>query len=206
MATTPRVVVFNSVSLDGYFADMKADMSWAHQIDPEFSAWVDENARGTGVLVFGRITYELMASFWPTPQAAQAFPVVAERMNSSPKIVFSRTLTGATWDNTRVVKSDPAAEIRRLKSAEGPDIVVMGSGTIIAGLTEEGLVDEFQVVVVPVILGKGRTMFDGISRKILLRRTYWRAFGNGCMFVRYEPLENADKKETGNIHYAAQDH
>src|SRR3990172_758991 len=97
----PQLVVFNHITLDGYFSDISGGMSWAHKEDAEWNAFVADNAKGGGVLVFGRITYQLMASSWPTPQALQSFPVVAERMNNLPKVVFSRTLDHASWNNTR---------------------------------------------------------------------------------------------------------
>src|SRR5438876_10262863 len=121
-----KLVVFNNVSLDGYFTDTKGDMSWAHKQDAEWSAFAQENASGGGELVFGRITYELMASFWPTPLAAQSNPIVAQRMNSLPKVVFSRTLAKASWNNTRLISGDLAAEVRKLKRETGPDLVIMG--------------------------------------------------------------------------------
>src|SRR5512140_2439657 len=95
-----RLTVFNTVSLDGYYTDSKGDMSFAHndRQDAEWDAFVESNAKGGGMLLFGRITYELMASFWPTPMAAQSMPVVAERMNNLPKVVFSRTLNKASWN------------------------------------------------------------------------------------------------------------
>jgi len=83
-----KLIVFNHVSLDGYFVDANGDMSWAHKQDAEWNAFVEENASGGGTLVFGRITYDLMASFWPTPMAMQMMPVVAERMNNLPKVVL----------------------------------------------------------------------------------------------------------------------
>ena len=85
-----RLVVFNSVSVDGYFVDRNGDMSWAKNATPdaEWDAFGEENAKGGGMLLFGRITYEMMASFWPTPLAAQIDPVVAEQMNRLPKVVF----------------------------------------------------------------------------------------------------------------------
>jgi len=84
-----RIIVFNMVTLDGFFVDSKGDMSWARKNDAEWNAFVGENASGSGVLVFGRITYELMASNWPTPMALQNSPVVAKGMNEMPKVVFS---------------------------------------------------------------------------------------------------------------------
>jgi dihydrofolate reductase len=90
-----KLRVYNSVSLDGYFTDANGDMSWAHKMDPEWQAFVAENVSGGGELLFGRVTYELMASYWPTP-AAQSNPIIAERMNSLPKVVFSKTLDKAS--------------------------------------------------------------------------------------------------------------
>jgi dihydrofolate reductase len=98
----PKLVVYNSVSLDGYFTDTHGDMSWAHKRDPEWQAFVSENASGGGgQLLFGRVTYDLMASFWPTPLAAQSNPIVVERMNNMPKFVFSTTLDKASGTTPR---------------------------------------------------------------------------------------------------------
>lgn len=181
-----KLTVFNSVSLDGYFTDANGDMSWAHAQDPEWNAFVEGNAKGDSEMLFGRITYQMMSSFWPTPQALRSFPVVAERMNSQPKVVFSRTLDKASWSNTKLVKSDPAAEVRKMKSAAGPLMVIMGSGTIVSQLTQAGLIDEYQVVVNPIVLGKGRTMFEGVKDKLALKQTKTRTFGNGNVFLCYE--------------------
>jgi dihydrofolate reductase len=186
-----RLIVFNQISLDGYFVDAHGDMSWAHNATPdeEWDAFVEANASGGGVLVFGRITYELMAGYWPTPLARQNSPVVADRMNSLLKLVFSRTLSEASWANTRLVSGDPAAEIRGLKNEPGPGMAIMGSGTIVAQLTRERLIDEYQVVVIPLVLGRGRTMFDGVEERLDLKLTNTRAFGNGNVVLSYEPLK-----------------
>jgi dihydrofolate reductase len=185
-----KLVVFNHVSLDGYFVDVNGDMSWAkadHQ-DEEWNAFVADNASGGGELVFGRVTYELMASYWPTPFAIENMPVVAEGMNSMPKVVFSRTLDQASWNNTKLVKGDMVAEVRRMKEDHGEGLAILGSGSIVSQLAQEGLIDEYQVVVNPVVLGKGRTMFDGVKEKLKLKLTKTRAFGNGNAFLCYEPM------------------
>jgi dihydrofolate reductase len=114
-----KLVVFNHVTLDGYFVDMNGDMSWAHKNDAEWKTFAEGNAKGDGPLLFGRITYELMASYWPTPLASKNDPVLAERMNNLPKVVFSRTLDKASWNNTKLVKGDMAAEIRKMKKEPG---------------------------------------------------------------------------------------
>ncbi len=185
-----RLTVFNQVSLDGFFSDVNGDMSFAHKDreDEEWSSFVAGNAEAGGVLVFGRVTYELMIKYWPTPMAMKNDPVVAERINNLPKLVFSRTMDKAAWNNTRVVKGGLAAEMRRLKKEPGEDMAILGSGSIVSQLTDEGLVDEFQIVVNPVALGKGRTMFDGLQKRLSLKLVHTRAFGNGNVLLCYEPL------------------
>jgi dihydrofolate reductase len=185
-----RLAVFNSVTLDGYFAGSGGDISWAHtgNEDAEWNAFVEGNAAGGGVLLFGRITYELMASFWPTPNAKKSYPVMADRMNELPKFVFSRTLDKASWNHTTLVKGDLAEEVRKLKNQPGEPMVILGSGSIVSQLAQAGLIDEYQVVVVPVALGKGRTMFEGVKEKRTLKLTGTRTFGNGNVFLSYATM------------------
>jgi len=185
-----KLAVFNSVTLDGYFAGENGDFSWAHrpEKDEEFDAFVKDNAGSGGILVFGRITYELMASYWPTPQASQNDPTVAAGMNANRKIVFSRTLDKATWNNTTLLKGDLAAEIRKLKEESEKDMTILGSGSLVSQLAQEGLIDEYQMVLVPVVLGKGRTMFDGVQERLRLKLTKTRAFSKGNVLLRYEPV------------------
>jgi dihydrofolate reductase len=180
-----KLIVFNNVSLDGYFVDAHGDMTWAHKRDAEWTAFTAENASGGGELLFGRVTYELMASFWPTPAAAQSAPVVAERMNALPKVVFSRSLEKASWNNTRLLKGDLATEVRALKAEPGPDMVLMGSGSIVSQLTDARLVDEYQIIVNPIVLGQGRTMFESAKRtERKLKKS--RPFQNGNVVLWYE--------------------
>jgi dihydrofolate reductase len=185
-----KLIVFNHVSLDGYFVDANGDMSWAKadHNDAEWNEFVSGNASGEGALVFGRVTYEMMASFWPTPVAMEMMPAVAEGMNRMPKVVFSRTLSEASWNNTNLVKGDLATEMRKLKQEPGPDMVILGSGSIVSQLAQEGLIDEYQIVVNPIALGAGRTMFDGIKEKLRLKLTKSRAFNNGNVLLCYEPI------------------
>ncbi|HZV86702.1 MAG TPA: dihydrofolate reductase family protein [Candidatus Binatus sp.] len=183
-----KLIVFNMVSVDGFFVDSKGDMRWAHKNDAEWNAFTSGNASSSGVLVFGRITYELMASYWPTPMALQNSPVVAKGMNEMPKIVFSRTLDKVSWSNTKLIKGDLAAEVRKLKQESGPDMVILGSGSIVSQLTQENLIDEHQLALSPIVLGKGRTLFEGVQEKMNLKRTNSRSFGNGTVFVCYQPV------------------
>jgi dihydrofolate reductase len=182
-----KLVVFNQMTLDGYIADARGDMSWAHQDDPEWTAFAAENARGGGVLLFGRITYEMMASYWPTPAARANAPAVAEGMNRMPKVVFSRTLDKASWQNTTLVKGDIVAAVRGMKHEPGEGMAILGSGSIVSQLTQARLIDEYQIVVHPVVLGKGKSMFEGIGDRLSLRLTKTRVFGNGSVVLWYEP-------------------
>jgi dihydrofolate reductase len=183
----PKLVVYNSMSLDGFFTDASGDMSWAHKRDPQWQAFVSENASGGGQLLFGRVTYELMAGFWPTPLAAQANPVVAERMNNLRKFVVSSTMEKASWNNTTLLKGDLAAEVRKLKQEAGPNIVIMGSGSIVAQLADAGLIDEYQIALNPLVVGSGRTLFEGVKRKLPMKLASSRAFDNGNVMLFYEP-------------------
>ena len=183
----PRVNMFNNVSLDGYFTDASNDMSWAHAggDDPEVREFTAANARGTSALVFGRVTYEMMAAFWPTPMAAQMMPEVAAGMNRAPKYVFSRSLQRADWANTTILSGDPAAEIARLKRDEGPDLTILGSGSIVKQLTAASLIDDYQLMLCPVILGGGRTLFGGTPGRPTLKLANSRIFNNGREFLHY---------------------
>jgi len=179
--------MFNHLTVDGFFTDAAGDMSWAHRRDPEWTAFMSENASGGGALMFGRITYQQMAGFWPTPAGRAVSPVVADRMNQMEKIVFSRTLKDVSWENTTLLSGDIAAHVRRLKAGPGPDMVILGSGTIVAQLTEAGLIDEYQIVRSPVVLGAGRSLFDGVTRQVPLDLRRTRAFANGNVVSWYEP-------------------
>ncbi len=183
-----RVMVFNNISLDGYFTDAHGDMGFGQNTrpDPEWDEYVRGNASGggEGLFLFGRITYDMMASYWPTPIAQSSMPQVAASMNNTPKVVFSRTLEQAGWQNSRLVKEDLAGEVRRLKAGDR-DMVIFGSGTIVSQLTRQHLVDEYQFIVVPVILGGGRTLFDGLKEKVPLQLVRSRSFANGNVLLVY---------------------
>jgi dihydrofolate reductase len=184
-----NLVVFNHISLDGYIADEHGDMSWAHprSEDAEWNAFVAANAGQGGGLVFGRRTYEMMADYWPTPAAHASFPQIAERMNALPKVVFSRILARVSWNHTTLLKDDLAAEIQKLKAASGQGLTILGSGSIVSQAARAGLVDEFQCVVHPVVLGTGKTMFESLGGTLRLRLATTRVFANGNVLLCYRP-------------------
>jgi len=176
------------ISVDGYYCDARSDMRFAHKPpdDQEWNEFVAGNSGGESVLLFGRVTYDMMASWWPSPMAAQAMPDVAARMNALPKVVFSRTLDRAHWNNTTLVKDDIQAAVRRMKSEPGPDLTILGSGSVVTQLAGAGLIDTFQVVVNPVALGGGKSLFAGLAQPLSLKLTRTRVFQNGATVLWYE--------------------
>jgi dihydrofolate reductase len=172
--------------LDGYIAGQNGDITW-HNVDAEFQEYAQRNSNSGNTLLFGRLTYELMASYWTSPDALKNDSIVAQGMNGSEKIVFSRTLDNANWPNTRLVKDDMLGEVRKLKQQNGKDLTILGSGTIVAQLAQADLIDEYQLMLNPIVIGKGKTMFEGIKNRLTLKLINTRSFGNGNVLLYYEP-------------------
>ena len=181
-----KVILFNMVSLDGYFEGQNHDINW-HRVDEEFDQFAIEQLNTAGALIFGRVTYQLMADFWPTPDALETDPIVAERMNALPKVVFSRTLESVEWNNTRLMKGDAAVEVSKLKQQPGNDLFVFGSADLAATLIQNGLIDEFRIIVNPVVLGSGTPMFKDMLGLLHLDLIKTRIFRNGNVLLYYEP-------------------
>ena len=182
----PTLSVFNLISIDGYFKGPNGDISW-HNHDAETSKFAVESLKAGNILLFGRLTYELMAGYWPTPFARQNDPVVAEGMNNAEKIVFSRTLKSADWHNTRLVNENIAQEVGKLKRQAGKNLTLLGSGSIVTQLAQEGLIDEYQLMIDPVVLGQGTPLFQGLKRRMNLALASTRAFKNGNVLLCYRP-------------------
>lgn len=182
------LTVFESLTLNGFFAGPNGDLDWAYarNNDPEFDAFVQDNASSAGTLLFGRTTYEMMSSWWPSEMAAAQNPEVAAGMNAAEKIVFSSTLKKAEWTGTLLVKDDPAEYVRNLKKTKGKNLVVLGSGKLVAGLAEAGLIDTCQFVYKPVVLGAGCTLFAGVKTPLGFRIASTRAFRDGNLVVNLE--------------------
>lgn len=181
-----KLSVFNFVTLNGYFEGPNRDISW-HRHGAEENAFSEEGANSGSTLLFGRVTYQMMAGFWPTPDAASAFPAVARGMNSAEKIVFSRTLKKADWNNTRIVAGNIVEEVRKLKN-QGKEMTVLGSGSIVTQFAEQNLIDEYMIMVDPVALGAGTPMFKGLTQKLDLKLTGTRAFTSGVVLLTYQPF------------------
>ena len=137
---------------------------------------------GCDAMLMGRRTYEVFAEVWP-PQTND----LADRVNSIRKFVFSSTLEKADWNNTRVIKELTKEEILKLKQEPGKNMMIFGSGTLIEQLTNLGLIDEYQLMVNPVILGKGKPLFKGIKDRIHLKLADTKTFKNGVVLLQYQP-------------------
>jgi len=183
-----KVILFNMVTLDGFFEGPNGEIDW-HNVDEEFNEFAVHQVNTADGLIFGRVTYELMASYWPTPAAQADDPIVAEKMNTMPKIVFSRTLNTVEWNNTRLVKGDAAEEISKIKQQPGRDLLIFGSADLASNLTNLGLIDEYRIMVNPVVLGKGNPLFKDIKEKLNLRLLRTKTFSNGNVLLYYEPVK-----------------
>jgi dihydrofolate reductase len=183
-----KILFFMLTSLDGYFEGPDHDINW-HNVDAEFNEFAIEQLNSVDTLLFGRVTYEMMASFWPTPFAIETDPIVAGKMNSTPKIVFSKTLANAEWQNSRLVKTDFAGEISRLKQLPGKDLIIFGSSDLAVTFLQASLLDEIRVLVNPVVLGDGKSLFKGINDKLNLKLLKTRVFRNGNVLLYYQTVQ-----------------
>jgi dihydrofolate reductase len=182
-----KLTVFNFMTLNGYYKGPNEDIAW-HRHGQEESEYAAEGAKSESIILFGRKTYEMMASYWPTPIAMQNAPEVAEGMNKSEKIVFSTTLEKTDWQNTRLIKTDIISEVKKLKKTSGKDMVVLGSGSIVTQFAQAGIIDNYQFMIDPVALGDGATIFGGITTKLDLKLTDTKIFKSGVVLLCYRPL------------------
>ncbi len=179
---------FTFITLDGYYKGENNDISWHKhgQEEGEFSA---ESLKAENTLIFGRLTYQMMASFWPSPMAFESFPDVAARMNKAEKIVFSKTLDSVDWKNTKLVKDDLIEEVKTIKASPGNNLTILGSGSIVTQLAEQGLIDEFQIMIAPVAIGAGTPLFKNISQQLSLKLVNSRTFKSGVVLHSYESVQ-----------------
>ncbi len=181
---------FNMISLDGFFEGAQPwDLSW-HNVDEEFNEFAIEQLKTIDTLMFGRKTYEGMAGYWASDDALNDDTTVAELMNSLPKLVISRTLSKADWNNTRLIKDNIAEEILKLKQQPGKDLAIFGSADLLSTLMQMDLVDEHRVIVNPVILGKGTPLFKNMEDQVKLKFLKSRQFKSGNTLLYYAPTRN----------------
>jgi len=182
-----RIGVFNFITLNGFYEGPGHDIGW-HRHGAEESDFSLEGLSGGSILLFGRVTYEMMIQWWPTPAAIQAMPEVADGMNKAEKIVFSRTLTKAGWHNTRIMSGDIVDAIKTLKRTGGKDMTILGSGSIVTQFADAGLIDDYMIMVDPVCLGEGTPIFKGLKQKLDLKLVSSRTFKSGVVLLNYQPI------------------
>lgn len=182
-----KIFAFVVVTADGYYEGPNGEFDWPN-VDEEFNEFSVAQLDEIGTLLFGRITYEGMAAYWPTPQAHEDDPAITDRMNELSKIVVSGTLQRADWANTRLLTGNVAEELTKLKRQPGKDIAIFGSSTLTVSLLDLGLVDELRIMVNPIVLGGGKSLFRTAEHRIPLELTGTRAFKSGNVLLHYRPV------------------
>jgi dihydrofolate reductase len=183
-----RVILMMSVSLDGFIEGPNRDIDW-HMVDDEVHRHFNEQLGTMGAFLNGRVTHELMAEFWPTADTdpASTAPMVefARIWRDMPKIVYSRTLERADW-NTTVVREVIPEEVMALKAQPGGDLA-LGGADLAATFMQHDLIDEYRLYLNPIVIGHGKPLFQASDRRINLLLAETRTFGNGVVFLRYQP-------------------
>lgn len=181
-----KIVVHMAVSLDGFFEGPDGDISW-HVVDEELHAFFNEYLVTTSAFLFGRVTHQLMADFWPEadqdPEASGPVPEFAGIYRRIPRIVFSRTLEQDEWATELHRGVDPA-EIRALQQQPGGDMTI-GGATLIDAFRRHDLIDEYRLFVNPVLLGRGRRLFGELDAPTDLELVEERRFGCGVVMLRH---------------------
>lgn len=180
-----KLIVFNMVTLDGFFEGPNGEIDW-HHVDEEFNQFAAEQLNSVDMLLFGRVTYQLMAQYWPTPTAIKNDPIIAKKMNAKSKIVCSRTLKKTDWNNTRLIGENTAEELSKMKARPGKDLIIFGSANLAGSLTVLGLIDEYRLMVNPVVLGGGRPLFKPGGNRLDLKLLTARAFRSGNVLLCYQ--------------------
>jgi dihydrofolate reductase len=177
-----KVILWNMLSLDGFFeGPNKGQIDW-FLFDDELEKYILDTQMSADTLLFGRVTYEGMAAYWPSAEGQ-----IADFMNSVPKVVFSRTLERAGWNNTRLVKENVPEEVSQLKQQPGGDIFIFGNAGLVSSLMQHALIDEYRLGINPVILGSGTPLFKGSPDKLNLKLLEARALKSGVVILHYKP-------------------
>ena len=179
-----KIFVFMNVSLDGRIATPDNDVSVFHS---DFEAFPGGGDNPVDTLLFGHTTYEMM-KFWSTPQGEAMQPEIARFMNERHKYVASHNAFEPGWHNVTVLTGDVAGQVRQMKSGPGGTIAIFGSNTLCVTLIEAGLIDEFHVVVNPVVLGDGPSLFAGLPNKAAMTLSDTRQFKSGAVQLTYTPV------------------
>jgi dihydrofolate reductase len=182
-----KLFTFNMVTLDGFFEGPNGDIDWHNADNQEFNDFAIEQMSTMDTILFGRKTYQMMASFWPSEIAVQSDPIIADLMNRMSKVVFSRTLENVDWNNTRLIRGNAGQEIRKMKMQPGKDLAIFGSANLISTVMDE--VDEHRVMVNPILLGGGVPLFKNTPERTRLALVSERVFRSGNVLLCYQPVE-----------------
>jgi dihydrofolate reductase len=180
------LAAFIITSLDGFHEGPNGEFDWAI-VDEEFRDFAIRQLDEADTLGFGRATYDHMAAFWPTEQAEANDPAIASRMNSMPKLVFSTALEEAGWSGTSVIEGDAVERIGAVKAATGGELLVIGSAHLTAGFAAAGVLDELRIMISPIALGQGRSLFEDLKDRVALSLADVRQFGSGSVLLTYRP-------------------
>ncbi len=175
-----RVLVSNLMSLDGFFEGANKELDWFSP-DEEFFEYARGMLRSVDTILFGRSTYQHMAAYWPFAPAEE----IADKMNGLPKVVFSNSLDTAVWSNTRLVRGDAAEEVAKLKRAAGGDMLILGSAALASSLLQAGLIDEYRVILAPILIGAG-TPFGHFQDRLKLKLSRAQTLGSGVVVLYYQ--------------------
>lgn len=181
-----KLILQMMISVDGYYEGPNRDISW-HVVEKEYNDYSAQLLDNLGGLVFGRLTYELMASHWPQASVIESDPVIAKHMNALPKYVVSGSLDRVDWNNSRLISGDVIYALRKLKDEPGKDLAIFGSSDLAVSLIPHGLIDEFRIFVAPVALGAGKPMFAGLPKHLALTLTEHKTFASGVTVMFYVP-------------------
>jgi dihydrofolate reductase len=182
-----KLILWNLVTLDGFFEGPKSwDLDWHNDVwGEELEEFSLEQLKAADMLLFGRVTYQGMAAYWPSAQGEQG--EIAELMNGIAKVVFSRTLDKAEWNNTQVVKANAAQAVAQLKQRAGKDMLIFGSAELAAQLVHIGLIDEIRLGLSPLVLGGGNPLFKPSAHGLKMTLLEARPLRSGCVILRYQP-------------------
>ncbi|HEY1990689.1 MAG TPA: dihydrofolate reductase family protein [Acidimicrobiales bacterium] len=175
---------FIVTSLDGFYEGPTGELDWSN-VDEEFNDFAVRQLDDADTLGFGRMTYEHMAAYWPTNQAQANDPGITSRMNTKPKLVFSTILEHAGWSNTTIIGGDAVGQIEAVKTASGGELLVLGSAHLTANFAVAGALDELRIMVCPVALGRGHSLFEDLKDRIALRLVQVRTFDSGNVLLTY---------------------
>ncbi len=177
---------FILTTLDGFYQGPNGEFDWP-VVDEEFDEFAIGQLDRADTLGFGRATYEHMAAYWPTDRAQANDAAITSRMNTKPKLVFSTALEHAGWSNTTVATGEAVEQMEKVKSAPGGKLLVLGSAHLTAHLAVAGLLDELRIMVCPIALGQGRSLFEDLKGRLALRLVQVRQFDSGNVLLTYRP-------------------